>query len=232
MSLKKYFVFSDIHGNLRPLVEALHKAGFDMENENHILLSLGDHFDRGVENLEVLGYLMYFNKLNRIIMIRGNHDDFLLDFLKGTSDGIFNIQKNGFGNTLAQLASKDATTIPKMRDSINERFPDLIALLESMIHEFQLGKYIFTHAGYAYTNKQGWYLYNFASTPYFLKHFDTKDNYYVFGHAHARAMNYYELGVESNDIFEMDNFIGIDANTVLTKEVHILIFDEEGNRLL
>lgn len=45
-------------------------------------------------------------------------------------------------------------------------------------------------------------------------------------------MNYYELGVESNDIFEMDNFIGIDVNIVLIKEVYILIFDEEGNRFL
>lgn len=91
MFLKKYFVFFDIYGNLRFLVEVLYKVGFDMENENYILLFLGDYFDCGVENLEVLGYLMYFNKLNRIIMIRGNYDDFLLDFLKGILDGIFNI---------------------------------------------------------------------------------------------------------------------------------------------
>lgn len=229
--MKKYFVFSDIHGNLKALVQSLDQAGFDMDNEDHILLSLGDHFDRGVENLQVLGYLMHFNKLGRIHMIRGNHDDFLLDFLKGDSDGIFNIQKNGFGNTLIEFADKNANTIPRMRMSINKRFPKLISLLESMVDEFRLGKYVFTHAGYAYDNKQGWYIYNFAATPYFLKHFDTKGYYYVFGHAHAKAMNYYELGIDSNDIFEMGNFIGIDANTVLTKEVHILIFDETGQRL-
>lgn len=211
-------------------MEALDRAGFDMENEKHILLSLGDHFDRGIENLQVLGYLMYFNRLNRIIMIRGNHDDFLLDFLKGESDGIFNIQKNGFGNTLVEFATKEANTIPLMRSSINKRFPDLISMLENMKDKYTLGKYIFTHAGYAYDHKQGWYIYNFAHTPYFLKHFDPKDNYYVFGHAHAKAMNYYELGIESNDVFEMGNFIGIDANTGINKEVHVLIFDELGNR--
>ncbi|WP_025724586.1 metallophosphoesterase [Acholeplasma granularum] len=230
--MKKYFVFSDIHGNLKPLVEALDEAGFNMDDDNHILLSLGDHFDRGTQNLQVLAYLMHFDKLNRIIMIRGNHDDFLLKFLKNESDGIFNIQKNGFGNTLIELASKDSVTIPMMRDSINKRFPNLITLLEKMIDKFELGDYVFTHAGYAYDKKRGWYIYNFASTPYFLKHFDTKDKYYVFGHAHASAMNYYELGIESNDIFEMGNFIGIDANTVLNKKVHILIFDEFGNKLI
>src|SRR5690606_38705407 len=114
---------------------------------------------------------------------------------------------------------------------INQRFPKLLELLEGMKDSFTLGKYIFTHAGYAYSNVSGWYIYNFASTPYFLKHFDTKDNYYVFGHAHAKAMNYYELGIDSNDIFEMKNFIGIDANTVLTKQVHVLVFDETGKRL-
>ena len=164
-------------------------------------------------------------------MIRGNHDDFLLDFLTGKNDGVFNIRKNGFGNTLIEFAAKDANTIPLMRSSINDRFPNLIEILESMQDEFRLGKYIFTHAGYAYSNERGWYVYNFASTPYFLKHFDTKNHYYVFGHAHASAMNYYELGIESNDIFEMGNFIGIDANTVHTKEVHILVFDETGKRL-
>ncbi len=229
--MKKYFVFSDIHGNLRPLVQALDDAGFDMDNPEHILLSLGDHFDRGIENLQVLGYIMHFHKLDRIIMIRGNHDDFLLDFLKGNSDGIFNIQKNGFGNTLVEFASKYATTIPLMRNSINQRFPKLIDFLEGMIDSYKLGKYIFTHAGYEYSNERGWYIYNFASTTYFLKHFDTKDNYYVFGHTHARAMNYYELGIDSNDIFEMKNYIGIDANTVLTKQVHVLVFDQAGNRL-
>jgi len=94
--IKKYFVFSDIHGNLKPLVKALDEAGFDRDNENHMLLSLGDHFDRGIENLKVLGYIMYFYRLGRIKTIRGNHDDFLLDFLTGKSDGVFNIQKNGF----------------------------------------------------------------------------------------------------------------------------------------
>lgn len=229
--MKKYFVFSDIHGNLKPLVKSLEKAGFDLDDENHILLSLGDNFDRGVENLKVLGFILYFNKLGRIKMIRGNHDDFLLKFLKGESNGAFNIQKNGFGNTLIELAAKEANTIPKVRDSINERFPNLIDVLENMTDEFKLGKYIFTHAGYEYSQDKGWYIYNFAKIPYFLRNFDPKDNIYVFGHAHASAMNYYELGLESNQVFEKGNFIGIDANTVKTKEVHVLVFDETGKRL-
>ena len=41
----KYFVFSDIHGrSLKELKEKLIEVGFDENNPNHILISLGDLF--------------------------------------------------------------------------------------------------------------------------------------------------------------------------------------------
>jgi len=231
MILKYYFVFSDIHGNLKSLVDALEKKGFDLENPDHILLSLGDNFDRGIENKDVLGFLRYFQKQNRLIMIRGNHDDFLLDFLKGVSDGIFNIKYNGLGNTLRELSDSNANTIELMRDSINQRYPWLIGFLESMIPKFELGNYEFIHAGYTFDNVNGWYIYNFAETPYFIKNFDPKDKTYVFGHFHVQPLNYYELGIESSEPFRKKGFIGIDAKTIITKIVNVLVFSEDGIEL-
>ena len=49
------------------------------------------------------------------------------------------------GSTLIELADKDANTIEKIRDSINENHPYLIDLLSSFIDQFELGKYVFTH---------------------------------------------------------------------------------------
>ncbi len=229
--MKKYFVFSDIHGNLKPLVDALEQKGFDLENEDHILLSLGDNFDRGIENLDVLGFLKYFDRIGRLIMIRGNHDDFLLDFLKGKDDGTFNVKYNGMGNTLIEFSDQKATTMDMIRESIKERHPYLIDLLERMQDTFELGNYVFVHAGYDFSHRRGWYLYNFAKTPYFVKHFDPKDKTYVFGHWHVQELNYYEKGIESDEPFRVKGFIGIDARTVLTKKVNVLVFDEEGNEM-
>ncbi|MBN3490624.1 metallophosphoesterase [Acholeplasma equirhinis] len=229
--MKHYFVFSDIHGNLKPLVDALDQKGFDLENENHILISLGDNFDRGIENIDVLGFLKYFNRLNRLIMIRGNHDDFLLDFLTGKSDGLFNIKHNGLGNTLREFSDPNAKTIEEIRDSINRRYPFLIELLESMVPKFELGKYEFIHAGYEYSNEKDWYIYNFANTPYFIKYFKPYDKTYVFGHFHVQALNYYELGKESDEPFRKKGFIGVDAKTIITKKVNVLVFDENGNEI-
>ena len=65
--MKKLFVVSDIHGHCSILKEALDRAGFDKENEDHVLLCCGDYFDRGNENVEVL---KFFERLKRKILLR------------------------------------------------------------------------------------------------------------------------------------------------------------------
>ena len=70
----KLFVFSDAHSFYTPLKEALDKAGFDPNNEDHWLISCGDVFDRGPESEEILHYLM---SIERKILVKGNHDNLL-----------------------------------------------------------------------------------------------------------------------------------------------------------
>ena len=70
------YVCSDIHSHFTPLKKALDEAGFDPNNENHWLISLGDAFDRGSESKEVLKFLM---NLERKVLIKGNHDILLKD---------------------------------------------------------------------------------------------------------------------------------------------------------
>lgn len=226
--LKKYFIFSDIHGTLKPLVEKLDKLGFDMVDNNHILVSLGDNFDRGVENLYVLGYLRHFHKLGRLIMIRGNHDTYLEDFLLGKNDGIFNIKHNGLGNTLIEFADKDALSIDKIRNSIIKKYPFLVQMLHEMIDIFEIGKYRLIHAGYVLNDMSTWVISDFANA-YDMITKMTKDDYiYIFGHTHVKSLNHFLLGKDSNDIFEYKNYIGIDANTILTKDVHVIVIEADG----
>lgn len=229
--MKKYFIFSDVHGNLKPLVDALESKGFEIHNDNHVLISLGDNFDRGVENLAVLGFLKYFDKINRLIMILGNHDEFLLKFLKAEDDGMFNIKYNGLGNTLRELADENANTIEKIRSSILEKYPFIIELLEKMVHSYTLGNVILTHAGYSFDQDKGWYINNFTKTPKFINHFLDNDNTYIFGHFHVDKLNKYFFNKLSNDTFRYKNFIGLDANTVLSKQVNIVVFNEQGREI-
>ena len=45
--MPKFFVVSDIHGFYDIFIDALDKAGFDKNNEEHYLICCGDYFDRG-----------------------------------------------------------------------------------------------------------------------------------------------------------------------------------------
>lgn len=76
---KKLFVVSDVHGHETLLRQALAAAGYDKENEDHLLICCGDYFDRGSENDRVL---RFFERLPRKVLLRGNHEDLLLKVLQ------------------------------------------------------------------------------------------------------------------------------------------------------
>ena len=75
---KTIFAVSDIHGHYTLLKKALDEAGFDAKNPEHLLICCGDYFDRGPENGQVLKYL---DRLEHKILLRGNHEDMLLEIL-------------------------------------------------------------------------------------------------------------------------------------------------------
>ena len=53
----KYFIFSDVHGFYDELMLALNNAGFDKDNPEHIIISLGDLLDRGPKPLQCLQFV-------------------------------------------------------------------------------------------------------------------------------------------------------------------------------
>ena len=74
----RYVFVSDIHGRMDRLKVALESVGFDMQKDT--LVSLGDPFDRGKENIEVLKFLM---SCPHRVIVWGNHDLRLYDLLRG-----------------------------------------------------------------------------------------------------------------------------------------------------
>ena len=79
--MKTYFVCSDIHGYFNEWMSSLKEAGFDLSNSNHILIVLGDIFDRGGQPKEIYQFLKSFPE-KRLILIRGNHEYLLLELVK------------------------------------------------------------------------------------------------------------------------------------------------------
>ena len=141
---RKIFVVTDIHGHCLLLKNALEKAGFDNENEDHLLVCCGDYFDRGNENVEVL---KFFERLKHKVLIRGNHEDMLLKIFE-TGKILPHNYLNGTMQTLVDFFGKyfidpaDDTVDFSGKTSTVKRICDFIG---ETVNYFETDKYVFVH---------------------------------------------------------------------------------------
>lgn len=91
----KTFVIGDMHGGYKALKQCLERSKFDYENDT--LISLGDIADGWPEIVECFEELL---KIKHFIMVRGNHDQWLKEYLMtGKTPDIWTMQ--GGKNTIA-----------------------------------------------------------------------------------------------------------------------------------
>lgn len=131
--MPKFFVFSDVHGFYSLLVKALDEAGYDNSNPEHWLISCGDNFDRGDGNSEMLDFLQ---NSERIILIKGNHEDMLMEALNRGFSERHDIH-NGTDKTILQLLNELGEF-----DSVYDR---VHLLFDKMLNYFETENYIFVH---------------------------------------------------------------------------------------
>ncbi len=235
---KKLFVISDVHGHFTLLKEALDKAGFDNDNPEHFLICCGDYFDRGRENFEVL---KFFERLKHKVLLRGNHEDLLLKLLQ-TGKVLPHNYINGTMQTLTDFFGK--YSIDPIDDSIDfsgktrtvDRVCDFIG---ETINYFETETYVFVH---------GWLPENIKTSPQ-LQKADNKafeqarwikwteryngerpldDKTLVCGHVPTVYANKFDKNRHKNncEIFYGNGIIAIDAGTFDTKQVNVLVIED------
>jgi serine/threonine protein phosphatase 1 len=190
MQYKLFFV-SDIHNGYPFLIEALKKAGFDENNESHLLVCLGDWNDRLSYALATYQYLKHLTDIGRGIVLLGNHGLFLLEFLEG-SDRPFNYIHNGLDHTIAdfwhrtvpfeswcmldakcEINNENYAKWAKIcRNDINKEYPELLPWLKSLPRYFESKNYIGVH-GAIDTDAQDWH--NPNCSRQYLKDWDALD---------------------------------------------------------
>lgn len=149
----RYFVVSDIHSHYDELIKALNEAKFDINNDNHILISLGDVWDRGSQSILVMNFILSLLDKKRCILIKGNHDDFIIDMIKRNHlidrdyrYGIFETFNELANYTLNKNVNREyiltnfESVVKKIRKNKN-----ITRLLNSMINYYELGDYVFVH---------------------------------------------------------------------------------------
>ena len=156
----KYFVCSDVHSFYTLLINSLEEKGFDVDNKNHILILCGDAMDRGPESVEMLDFLESMNNQNRLIFIRGNHEDLFLDCLKELSTYHAIIHSHHYSNGtvrtvasltrpkdlgIATLLEKGWTLTTEEIKLVEKQCKRFKKLIKSCVPYYELGDYIFVH---------------------------------------------------------------------------------------
>ena len=162
---KKIFFISDLHGNYTDTIKCLKNKGYNENNENHLIVVLGDIFDRGQENLEVYEWLYKATKDKKAIVTNGNHHKFFIDFLEGSINP-FNYIHNGMDTTIGDFWHRTrpfeswclledkcdidnynyARWAKKCRNDIKREYPELLGWLKSLPEYFESENYIGVHA--------------------------------------------------------------------------------------
>lgn len=155
MNDKTYFIITDTHGFYTPTMQVLNGRGFEMNNPSHTVLLCGDLLDRGKEAVKLQQFAMRLHNENRLIFIRGNHEDLILQMIRDwdrekdkISIGYSHHFTNGTYDTALQL-----TGMKKREAEDNEELflsklneSDFVKILiPSSIDYYELNDFIFVH---------------------------------------------------------------------------------------
>ena len=145
--MKKYFVVADVHSFYDEMISVLAEKGYDMEDPDHVFVSLGDLFDRGPAPLECLRYVNSIPE-DRKILIRGNHEDLLQDCL--ARECFFERDAmNGTEDTVYKLAGERADSLmmrnPRLLFAVVRDDPALKGYFAGLRDYAEVGEYLFVH---------------------------------------------------------------------------------------
>lgn len=152
----KYYVMTDVHGYYTYLSEALTKAGFFEETEPSKLIVCGDLLDRGGEACRLVEFMIDLMRQDKLIYIRGNHEDMMIKCLLRISEGKAGEIAAGnsvhFTNrtwdTLLQLSGMTSDEAVEHPDELIERVKAsdyYQILLPQTIDYLETDHYVFVH---------------------------------------------------------------------------------------
>ena len=103
---KRILVIGDIHGMWDRFMSLYGQIEYNPEED--MLIFLGDYIDRGDKPLHVLDWMYEHREDPNIIMLRGNHEQMLLDFYASGESGELWLW-NGGDKTRRGLKAQNAT---------------------------------------------------------------------------------------------------------------------------
>jgi len=237
----KYYITSDPHGFFTPLKKALEEKGYFSDPEPHKLIICGDLFDRGPEAVLMQDFVLEEIEKDRIILIRGNHEDLIQEYVERNCIADSNYINNGIEDTAMQLTGLSKGS-EKMAEEMRKT-PLLTQILPSMLNFYETKNYIFIHGWipcvqnqFGYVKIPNWRTETFDEEWYFSRYINGMDAWksikeegktVVCGHWTASYGHSRYEGKE-NDFtpFCADGIIALDASTPYSGFVNCIVIED------
>lgn len=154
----RLYAIGDVHGCDDLLSEVHQKIATDLAADapaDHRIIHLGDYVDRGSQSAAVIERLSRMVEENqRVLCLRGNHEEMLLDFLANGLNSESNFLINGGIATLASYGigldewnsqNGEGSTVAEI---FSARLPaHHRGFVEGLAYSARFGDYFFCHAG-------------------------------------------------------------------------------------
>lgn len=155
------YAIGDVHGCYGQLVALLETIVADIANRGSeaapVILLCGDYVDRGPRSSDVIAALVWLERHSgvEIVLLKGNHEELLLDFLDRPEEGLRWLQRDGHSTLLSYDVAlpDDLSTLVdgdcrRIRDALMDRLPAAhVDLLRRLRIRAVYGDYLFVHAG-------------------------------------------------------------------------------------
>ncbi|MEQ7038658.1 metallophosphoesterase family protein [Enterococcus hirae] len=226
--MKKWvYAIGDVHGKY----DLFKKLVNEFDPLNHQLVLMGDLNDRGPNTKECFLLGMQLVKENNAIYLRGNHEEYFLQFLQSPEDWYEPYLRNGGKETFDSLLHPGSTeeySPTEIALMIRSRYGELIDFLCERPLYYEWHNYLFVHAGVDLTKKD-WHDTNPHDFIWIREPFhEGKNNTgktIVFGHTITPMLH---RDMETTDLWIHDKKIGIDGGAVFGGSMHGVVFDETG----
>ncbi|MVO99521.1 metallophosphoesterase family protein [Paenibacillus lutrae] len=225
--MNRILMISDIHGCLEPFNDLLKKVEYD-PSEDHLIL-LGDYVDRGPQSKETVERVMELAQNHGAVALRGNHDQRLVDLVRGDS---FEVQakflEHGGQQTIHSyfdLAGDlvDEEVIGEAKMHINYWYSSQIEFLSSLPLYHEDEHHIYVHAGLnpVFTNYRDQPERDFMYIKKEFFQFETVvDKPVIFGHTRTAELH------NSADVWFGGDKIGIDGGCAYGMQLNCLIYED------
>jgi serine/threonine protein phosphatase 1 len=137
------YAIGDIHGCIKTIESLINRIVIN--DNNPTFYSVGDLIDRGPNAKAVLDFLMDLKKNYPVQIVRGNHEEMMLNALSLGSENWF---FNGAENTLRSFQSNVNISGMKLQNIIPQKYIDFI---RSLPYYIDVEDYLIVHAGFNFS---------------------------------------------------------------------------------